>query len=790
MRPFKGLMFQFRNNYYTKLVTVFFGIITVSLLFLMFIFSWHQNEINAREKLDFDTNSFSRFTQILEKKVLSDVNGIMYNGVFEILPYNDLSDYNAANPFIYSNNPFDTTLNYQKRLYQLQQNYPYITSIDIYSYKFDTYISSSGSVFFNALKRKDDLASMVPYHILSNPKVANSFGIWFSPAQNHVFAPYAGITSFVQRLPLFSSPSSSDVVIIINIDPTVLYNDYFKDQLLYNSYFYIIDQDNNVILKTSTENYLFDVMNKDKLSDKIKKNLTGKDKFTYEKAEYNIIWQASSVNSWKYIYVSQKPSTLAQLALSLRYVFTWFVAIFITCLVITLFASKKIYMPIDALLKYTNSILRSSTNEKKGDIEEITNAFTSINNELMYYKDNIDKNSPLLLNNIAINLLDGSVKDLDELNSWLSILTMRFEHKSFFCFIVRIDPEVYESLDNQKRDFFLLYIRQQMEDYYKHKNTDTLKFISCYRRDGIIPFIINIDEEHYSKEKEAAFSILSNMSDEISKVISIAISDPITDLSQLNSIYKVTLTYFKYVFVYGNGNVFDMERVNRLNNSTCAYDTSSKSNLKTLLKLGKFAELKIDIAKFYNDAKSKNYSYTYLQNFSSEIISMIVHEAENNNLSIPHFQDGDLNASFSKLTSIDKCAEWYESIINIYAGAMQAKLLNMDSKYMKDILKYIDENIIDITLNSVADKFKTSTAHFSRMFKKQTGTNFSDYVIEKRLEHACQLIVTTDMKISDIASTLGYLNINYFNKIFKLKYNATPMQYRKQNRMSDESAPS
>lgn len=116
---------------------------------------------------------------------------------------------------------------------------------------------------------------------------------------------------------------------------------------------------------------------------------------------------------------------------------------------------------------------------------------------------------------------------------------------------------------------------------------------------------------------------------------------------------------------------------------------------------------------------------------------------------------------------------------------MQNKTHPIDSKYITDILKYIDEDIQNATLNTVADKFKISTAPLSRMFKKQTGTNFSDYVTEKRLGHACHLLLTTNMKIADIASTMGYQNINYFNKIFKLKYNIAPSQYRKQNNIAE-----
>jgi AraC-like DNA-binding protein len=751
----------------------------------MFIFSWQQKEMNEKEKLNFDLNSFSNFTQILEKKVLSDVDNVMFSGVLDILSFNALSDYDIKNPFVYSDNPFDTTLSYLKRLDQLRETYPYITTIDLYSYKFDTYISSSatsGGVFYNTFKRKTDLEKLIPYHILDTLKTSDSERIWISPTQNSVVDRYMGKTSLVQRLPLFTAPSNNDVIIIINIDPAIIYNDYFKNQILYNSHFYIIDQDSNIILKTSSEEYLSTVLNKGSESDEINKKPTGTDKFNYDKAQYNIIWQTSSGNNWKYIYLSKKPSTLAQLTSSLRFVFTCFIIVFVSCLAITLLVSKEMYRPIGALLKYTSSILKTSNNEKKGDIEEITNVFTYINNQLMHYKDTIDRNSSLLLNNVAISLLDGNVHDMEELNSWLSVLNMKFDHDAFFLFIIKIDMTFYESLNNQKRDLFLLYIREHVEDYYDCRNTNSLKFISCYQQDEVIPFIINIDKEQYFKEKDAASIILSNMSDEVSRCISISVSDPIIDLLEFKNQYKAALTYFKYVFIYGNKNVFDRDKVEKFDNNSGIYDTAIKKHFKTLLKLCKFDELKMEIAEFYTQAKLKNYSFLYLNTLSAEIITMIIGEFQNNDISLPNFENGHLMSSFSKLNSIDQCAEWYANIIDAYAEGIHNKSINIDKKYMQAILEYIDKDIVNVTLNSAADKFKISTAHLSRMFKKQTGTNFSDYVTEKRLEHVCHLIVTTDMKISDIVSTMGYQNINYFNKIFKSQYNITPTQYRKQHK--------
>lgn len=63
------------------------------------------------------------------------------------------------------------------------------------------------------------------------------------------------------------------------------------------------------------------------------------------------------------------------------------------------------------------------------------------------------------------------------------------------------------------------------------------------------------------------------------------------------------------------------------------------------------------------------------------------------------------------------------------------------------------------------------------MFKDITGVNFIDYLTSIRLNKAKELLINTDMKINEIAETIGYKN-SYFNRLFKRHEGYTPGQYR------------
>ncbi|PDO09484.1 MAG: hypothetical protein BLM47_12245 [Candidatus Reconcilbacillus cellulovorans] len=84
-----------------------------------------------------------------------------------------------------------------------------------------------------------------------------------------------------------------------------------------------------------------------------------------------------------------------------------------------------------------------------------------------------------------------------------------------------------------------------------------------------------------------------------------------------------------------------------------------------------------------------------------------------------------------------------------------------------------------IRLREVADRFHLDPVLLGQRFKKETGCTFHEYVHRLRIEEAKKLLCRTDMKIDEIAKTLGYHDEEYFAEKFKSLTNLTPSLYRK-----------
>lgn len=105
---------------------------------------------------------------------------------------------------------------------------------------------------------------------------------------------------------------------------------------------------------------------------------------------------------------------------------------------------------------------------------------------------------------------------------------------------------------------------------------------------------------------------------------------------------------------------------------------------------------------------------------------------------------------------------------------------NQEARPIRLAKQYINENYNKaVSLEGVSGYIGFNPAYFSSMFKKATGQNFMDYVIEIRIMNARNLLVQTDQDVADIAATVGYTDLKYFSRIFKKLTNLTPSEYRK-----------
>jgi AraC-like DNA-binding protein/mannose-6-phosphate isomerase-like protein (cupin superfamily) len=112
-------------------------------------------------------------------------------------------------------------------------------------------------------------------------------------------------------------------------------------------------------------------------------------------------------------------------------------------------------------------------------------------------------------------------------------------------------------------------------------------------------------------------------------------------------------------------------------------------------------------------------------------------------------------------------------------SSYDARSQRIDPEIVDSARLYIDQNYMrDITLGDVSAFTGFSRCYFSRMFKQQLGQSFSEYLRNKRVAMAENLLIHTRQPIQEIAISAGFGSVATFNRVFRSARNCTPSHYR------------
>lgn len=176
------------------------------------------------------------------------------------------------------------------------------------------------------------------------------------------------------------------------------------------------------------------------------------------------------------------------------------------------------------------------------------------------------------------------------------------------------------------------------------------------------------------------------------------------------------------------------------------------------------------------------------QNYTSQLLNASEYIYVLKNLDIDYFfnqitkilnMDNNHSSMFFRTNSI---------LLDIFANLFEEMNINdsLISKnvIMEEIKYYIDLNYpSNLSVTEIAEKFGFNPSYLSRTFTKKFGISPKQYILKKKINKACELLITTDLNISIIASSLSFEDQLSFSKTFKKNKGCSPIQFRKNNRI-------
>ncbi|MCQ6564041.1 helix-turn-helix domain-containing protein [Paenibacillus mendelii] len=134
----------------------------------------------------------------------------------------------------------------------------------------------------------------------------------------------------------------------------------------------------------------------------------------------------------------------------------------------------------------------------------------------------------------------------------------------------------------------------------------------------------------------------------------------------------------------------------------------------------------------------------------------------------------------SKATFTDTVHQLSMEIQALQRQLSANRAVSEKKRIVQAVEEYVRVHIMDeISLTSLADTMNISAPYLSRLFKDETGSSFTDFVLHIKAEQATKMM-KNGLAVTEVAEKLGYMNLSSFSRMFKKLYGKAPSHYSKE----------
>ncbi len=149
----------------------------------------------------------------------------------------------------------------------------------------------------------------------------------------------------------------------------------------------------------------------------------------------------------------------------------------------------------------------------------------------------------------------------------------------------------------------------------------------------------------------------------------------------------------------------------------------------------------------------------------------------------------ELSSSYAikieQLSTTELVHELMSDMLKSYCRLVRKHSTKKYSSTVQKTITLIDYDLsANLTLSSLAKTQNISSGYLSSIFKKETGKTITEYILDKRVNHAMRLLGTTRLQVQTVALHCGIMDVQYFSKIFKRKTGKTPKEFRESVKMN------
>ncbi|WP_166238976.1 response regulator transcription factor [Paenibacillus turpanensis] len=260
--------------------------------------------------------------------------------------------------------------------------------------------------------------------------------------------------------------------------------------------------------------------------------------------------------------------------------------------------------------------------------------------------------------------------------------------------------------------------------------------------------------------------------------VTVAVSSP-DSLPQLRRLYKETLECLSHRFYLGEGSVITSGDIDRASGGEedIAIDADA---LAFAIRSGNAEQVRELIKEAFCKLKGSKLSVDVVKSYVLELYLNVMRQAG------PRQKEGYSRGLMlvESLSTLELAEEYVREAAAEAAGMYYESNMQTQSRTIRRVIQYVHEHLSDesLSLSRLAQEvFHLNVDYLGKLFRKETGEKFSNYLMNIRMEEAKKLIEKAEsLKILEVAAKVGFgSNPPYFSQVFKRYTGCTPSEYKK-----------
>ncbi|MCJ7840717.1 AraC family transcriptional regulator [Lederbergia sp. NSJ-179] len=495
-------------------------------------------------------------------------------------------------------------------------------------------------------------------------------------------------------------------------------------------------------------------------------------KFANERYSFSIV--RSETSNWTFATVIPTKQFYEKMTSLKQFIFVLLFLLTAVGLIVVCYLALKQYKPIkDLVYSFKDREQVEKNIGEKNEIELIRTKIESIYEDSELLKQKIIAHKPLVKAQFLSNLLQGKVRENQDIAALATDLKMSLQGESFFVIAISYKGKIRK--------------RETLNDWDNIvKKIDQIVYNDCigYGVESVFDYtaavIVNSREDSSNSVLPRQLFVqhfMQLLEKQCEIMPFVGIGSIYSGADKINRSFIEATAAIENNFLNQQNTAICFEDLVIENQETIWFPEESRLKFVQSLKQGDQVVAKETLGEMLASIAQKNFSNYMLKCTCFDIINTILKTVAE--LGIDHHTEDMRN--LSEFQSLDQLKKSVTTFIDHICLEVEKRKESHNYQLRDSIMEYIQKQYKhhNLSLEMISDHFQISSSYVSRFIREQTGVTFTQFVWELRMQECKHQLVNTSRTIKEIVLSIGYFDVSNFTRRFKKEEGITPSQYRK-----------